>query len=143
MWIDVMGGGPYYHGAEFRLSFHHSHNAIQLMNDKGAQRWSQLMLDTVDGASDLMADDPRIRTSINTFLSYFMGKYSEEFSFENRSFFGDTNPQYKRKINFMKMTTEAIQALDVAELSEALEDRGVDVSKYDGKDALVNKALMM
>ena len=32
MWIDVMGGGPYYHDAEFWLSFHHTHNAIQLMN---------------------------------------------------------------------------------------------------------------
>ena len=35
MWIDVMGGGPYYHGAEFRLNFHHTHNAVQLMNEKG------------------------------------------------------------------------------------------------------------
>ncbi|WP_174826184.1 hypothetical protein [Ruegeria arenilitoris] len=31
MWIDVMGSGPHYHGAEFRLSFHHAHNAIALV----------------------------------------------------------------------------------------------------------------
>ena len=40
MWLDVMGAGPAYHGGEFRLSFHHSHNAIQLMNERGAKRWS-------------------------------------------------------------------------------------------------------
>ena len=143
MWIDVMGGGPYYHGGEFRLNFHHTHNAIQLMNDKGAQRWSQLMLDTLDDSNELMADDPRIRRSINTFLAHFMVKYSEQFAFEKRIFFGDTNPPYRRKINFIKMTSEAIEALGAGELSDALEERGVDVSKYEDKDALVNKALMM
>lgn len=143
MWIDVMGGGPYYHGAEFRLNFHHTHNAIQLMNEKGAERWSKLMLDTLDDVAPHMTDDPRVRASINTFLTHFMGKYSHEFSFENRFAFGPTNPPIKRKINFLKMTTEAIEALTEAELSEALEERGVDVSKYNGKTDLVNKALMM
>jgi truncated hemoglobin YjbI len=143
MWIDVMGGGPYYHGAEFRLNFHHTHNAVQLMNEKGAERWSQLMLDTLDSSAQHMTDDPRIRPSINTFLTHFMGKYSQEFAFENRSVFGATNSPIKRKINFLKMTTEAIEALMETELSEALEERGVDVSKYNGKEDLVNKALMM
>ena len=36
MWLDVMGGGFFYHGAEFRLNFHHQHNAFQLMNREGA-----------------------------------------------------------------------------------------------------------
>lgn len=143
MWIDVMGGGPYYHGAEFRLSFHHTHNALQLMTAKGAERWSQLMLDTLDASADLMAHDPRVRRSINTFLSHFMTKYSEEFSFENRSFFGETNPALKRKINFMRMTEQAIEALSEVELREALTDRGVDISEYQGKPALVKKALML
>ena len=143
MWIDVMGGGPYYHGAEFRLNFHHTHNAMQLMNDKGAQRLSQLMIDTLDGSTQHMTNDPRIRPSINTFLTHFMGKYSQEFAFENRAVFRPTNPPFKRKINFLNMTTEAIEALTETELSEALEERGVDVSKYNGKDELVNKALMM
>lgn len=100
MWIDVMGGGPYYHGAEFRLNFHHTHNAIQLMNERGAERWSQLMLDTLEDSTHHMTDDPRIRPSINTFLTYFMGKYSEEFAFENRSIFGETNPPFKQKNKF-------------------------------------------
>lgn len=143
MWIDVMGGGPYYHGADFRLNFHHTHNAIQLMNDKGAQRWSQLMLDTLDASAEHMTDDPRIRTSINTFLSHFMAKYSEDFGFENRSFFGDTNPQFKQKINFLKMSKEAIEALTENELRNALIERGFDAGNYVGKDELVNKALMM
>ena len=34
MWLDIMGGGPYYHGTDFRLNFHHKHNAIQLMNER-------------------------------------------------------------------------------------------------------------
>ncbi len=143
MWIDVMGGGPYYHGAEFRLNFHHHHNAMQLMNDKGAALWSQLMLETLESSADLLGDDPRIRTSINTFLSYFIGKYADEFAFENRSFFGDTNPPYTRRINFMKMTEQAIRALSEDELAQALTERGVDVSKYASKTAKINKALML
>jgi len=143
MWIDVMGGGPYYHGAEFRLNFHHTHNAVQLMNEKGAERWSQLMLDTIDDSAQHMTDDPRIRPSINTFLAHFMTKYSQEFAFENRSVFGATNPPIKRKVNFLRMTAEAIEALTETELSDALEERGVDVSEYNGKEDLVNKALMM
>lgn len=143
MWVDVMGGGPYYHGAEYRLNFHHHHNAMKLMNDKGAQLWSKLMLETLDSSTQLKTDDTRIRTSINTFLSFFMSKYAEDFAFENRSFFGETNPAYKRRINFMKMTSEAIGALSETELAQALSERGVDVSLYEGKAAKVNKALMM
>ena len=143
MWIDVMGGGPFYHGAEFRLNFHHTHNAIQLMNEKGAERWSQLMNDTLDDSAPHITSDPRIRPSIDTFLTYFMEKYSREFAFENRSVFGATNPPIKRKINFLMMTTKAIQDLTESQLIEALEERGVDVSKYNSKADLVNKALMM
>jgi len=143
MWIDVMGGGPYYHGAEFRLNFHHTHNAMELMNDKGAQRWSKLMLDTLDASADLMTDDPRVRVSINTFLSHFMKKYADDFAFENRSFFGATNPALKRKINFMRMTAAEISALTEAEISDALTGLGVDVSQYNGKADLIEKALMI
>lgn len=143
MWIDVMGGGPYYHGAEYRLNFHHTHNAMQVMNEKGADLWSKLMLETLDASLHLTADDPRIRRSINTFLSFFMSKYADEFAFENRSFFGETNPSYKRKVNFRKMTEQAIAALSETELAEALSDHGVDVSKYESKAAKVNKALML
>ena len=143
MWIDVMGGGPYYHGAEFRLNFHHTHNAIKLMNNKGAQRWSKLMLETLDSSAQHMTGDPRIRPSINTFLAHFMTKYSEEFAFESRSCFGDTNPPFKRKINFLKMSQDAIEGLTETELRQALEENGIDASKYIGKEALVSKAQMI
>jgi len=143
MWIDVMGGGPYYHGAEFRLSFHHTHNAMTLMNDKGAERWVTLMRNTLEASSDLMSDDPRVRTSINTFLAYFMSRYADEFSFADRHIFGETNGPLKRRINFMRMTTEAIEALSEQELSTALAEQGVDVSQYPSKQEMVNKALMM
>ena len=143
MWIDVMGGGPYYHGAEFRLSFHHTHNAMALMNDKGAERWVTLMRDTLDASSDLMSADNRVRTSINTFLAYFMTKYADQFAFEDRHIFGETNPPLTRRINFMRMTEAAIEALSEQELSDALAELGVDVSQYQTKEALVNKALMI
>jgi len=143
MWIDVMGGGPAYHGGDFRLNFHHTHNAIQLMTEKGAERWTKLMLETLDTSAQHMTDDPRVRPALNTFLSYFMGKYAQEFAFENKSVFGDTNPPVRRKINFMNMTTEAIEALGEAELREALEALGVDASQYPGKPELVNKAQML
>ena len=143
MWIDVMGGGPYYHGAEFRLSFHHTHNAMALMNDKGAERWVKLMRDTLEASSDLMTDDIRVRTSINTFLAYFMTKYAEQFAFEDRHIFGETNPPLKNRINFMKMTEPAIAALSEQELSEALVEHGVDVSLYQTKEAMISKALMI
>jgi hypothetical protein len=116
MWVDVMGGGPYYHGADFRLSFHHTHNAIQLMNRKGRRA-----LDQADGrnarrTAEHMTDDPRVRPALNTFLDYFMGKYAQEFAFDNTSVFGELNPPVRRKLNFMKMTSEAIEALSEEQL---------------------------
>ena len=47
MWLDTMGGGPYYHGGDFRLKFHHTYNAPELMNEKGAKRWVVLMAKAV------------------------------------------------------------------------------------------------
>ena len=143
MWVDVMGGGPAYHGADFRLNFHHTHNAIQLMNDKGAERWTKLMLDTLEASGKHMTDNPRVRPALNTFLTHFMGKYAQEFGFENKSQFGELNPPVKRKLNFMKMTTGAIEALSEAELREALTEHGVDTTLYPGKAELVNKAQML
>lgn len=94
MWADVMGGGPYYHGADFRLSFHHTHNAHQLMDAKGAARWVELMVQTLDASGHVMTDDLRVRRSLNTFLSYFLGKYADEFAFENSYSFGEVNPPW-------------------------------------------------
>ncbi|MBL4892641.1 MAG: hypothetical protein JKX91_12635 [Rhizobiaceae bacterium] len=143
MWLDVMGAAPFYHGGEFRLNFHHTHNAIQLMNEKGAKRWVKLMVETLDDSTGHMTQDERVRPSINTFLTHFFGKYAAEFNFENRETFGDTNPPLKQKINFMNMTSDAIEAMSEAELKKALIDRGVEIANYQDKMALVNKALSL
>jgi len=143
MWLDVMGAGPAYHGAEFRLNFHHTHNAIQLMNDEGARRWVKLMIETLEDSGQYMAQDPRIRPSLNTFLTYFFGKYADEFSFDSSVNFGPTNPAIKQKINFMSMTSDAIEALSETELRDALKGRGVDVDQMKSKSELINKALSL
>ena len=143
MWLDVMGAAPFYHGGEFRLNFHHTHNAFQLMNEKGAKRWVKLMVETLDDSADHMTQDTRVRTSINTFLTHFFAKYATEFNFENRETFGATNPPMRQKINFMNMTSDAIEAMSETELKEALLDRGVDIVDFHDKMQLVNKALSL
>ena len=140
MWIDVMGGGHAYHGGEYRLSFHHTHNAMQLMNDRGAQRWVKLMQETLAEPDIDWTDDPRVRPAVNTFLTYFLGKYAEEFDFTDCSAFGEVNPPIKRKINFLNMTDNAIEALSESELRDGLAARGIDVTQYQDKAALVSKA---
>lgn len=143
MWADVMGGGQYYHGGEYRLSFHHSHNAMALMNDKGAKRWCDLMLHTLDDPSLDLTDDPRVRRSLNTFLSFFMDKYAEEFSFDEKGMFGETNPPFKRRINLMNLSDDGIDALSEVELSDALSARGFDLTLFPDKQAMVRKALSL
>ena len=147
MWIDVMGGGLAYHGGEFRLTFHHTHNAMELMNDKGAQLWVKLMVETLNDPAVDMTDDSRVRPALNTFLSHFMSKYAEEFKFENDFEsgveFGEVNAVAKRKINLLNMSEDAIKALSESELREALTARRVDVSQYADKAALVSKALRL
>ena len=138
-----MGGGQQYHGGEFRLNFHHTHNAMELMNDKGAERWATLMTQTLNEEDIDLTDDARVRPAINTFLSYFMSKYANDFKFANHSVFGETNPKYVRRINFMNMSSEAVEALDEQELIDELTARGIDVSDYESKQALVNKALSL
>ncbi|OCW58025.1 hypothetical protein AWJ14_03890 [Hoeflea olei] len=143
MWIDVMGGGPAYHGAEFRLNFHHTHNAMELMTAEGAARWTRLMVETLDACEPHMTGDPRIRPALNTFLGHFMDKYAGDFRFDAPGAFGVSNPPLKRRINFMTMTTEAIEALDEEELRQALGERGIDTTAYPTKQDLVDKALML
>lgn len=91
MWADTMGGGPYYHGAEFRLNFHHTHNAMAVMNDRGAARWVALMNETLEASAGHMTDDPRVRIATNTFLTHFLGKYAVEFGLGDVGAFGEVN----------------------------------------------------
>ena len=141
MWLDVMGGGFKYHGAEFRLNFHHQHNAFEIMNQKGAERWLTLMVETLDECTAYMGKDERVRVSINTFLSYFMEKYATDFGFNTNATFGPTNAAVKRKINFFNMSDSAIEALSEGELREALTGRrGVTIDEHTNKHQLVQKA---
>ena len=140
MWLDVMGGGFKYHGAEFRLHFHHQYNAIELMNKKGAERWIKLMVQTLDDTAEYMTDDPLIRVSLNTFLAYFTAKYAADFGFQISIMFGQTNAPMKRKLNFMNMPDSKIEALSETELREGLIDRGVRVSGQADKSALIKLA---
>jgi len=143
MWMDVMGGGPQYHGAEFRLNFHHTHNAMELMPAKGAKRWVELMKATLDDPDLDLTSDTRVRTAINTFLSFFMSKYAEEFKFENQFVFGDVNQPFKIRINLLNLTSEQVEALPESVLREELLARRVDVSQFTSKQSLVNKALSL
>jgi truncated hemoglobin YjbI len=140
MWLDVMGGGFNYHGAEFRLNFHHQHNAIELMNKKGAERWITLMAQTLNDTAEHMTGDPRVRISINTFLTYFTAKYAADFSFQTNIMFGLTNAPMKLKMNFMNMPDADIEALTEAELREGLVGRGVHVSEQTDKSGLIKLA---
>ena len=143
MWLDVMGAAPFYHGGEFRTNFHHTHNASQLMNERGAKRWVKLMVETLDDTAEYMTHDIRVRPSINTFLTHFFAKYADDFHFEIHESFGDTNPPMMQKVNFMNMTSDTIEAMSETELKEALIGRGVDVADYHEKMELVNKALSL
>ena len=49
----------------------------------------------------------------------------------------------KRRINFMNMTIQQVEALSEQELADELKIRGIDVVQLDGKQALVNKALSL
>ncbi|MFK7853969.1 MAG: hypothetical protein AB8B79_07650 [Granulosicoccus sp.] len=143
MWMDVMGGGHQYHGGEFRLNFHHTHNAMELMNEKGAERWISLMVKTLNEPDLDLTDDTRVRPAINTFLNFFMNKYATDFKFENRSSFGETNPRLLRRVNFMNMSSDAVEALEDEVLRHELEARGIDVNAFKDRQALVNKALSL
>lgn len=143
MWVDVMGGGATYHGGEFRLNFHHSHNAMALMNDRGAKRWVKLMAETLNDPTTDLAMDSRVRPAINTFLQYFVGKYADEFAFADCGDFGEINPPVKRRINFLNMPSDAIEALSDAELKDELTARGIDVSNLQDKAQLVSTALRL
>lgn len=143
MWTDVMGGGLAYHGGEFRLSFHHTHNAMALMNQKGAERWVQLMVQTLDDTSTDLTDDPRVRRSLNTFLDHFLGKYATEFRFEKNANFGELNIALIKRYNFLNMSSDAIEALDENALREELIARGIDTTGLRDKQQLVNKALSL
>lgn len=74
-WVDVMGGGKHYHGGSYRIDFHHSHNASQVMNASGASRWMHHMRGALN---DQHFQDRRVKPCIVDFLRTKMKKYAEE-----------------------------------------------------------------
>lgn len=92
-WVDAMGGGKYYHGGDYRLTFHHEHNAESVMNARGAQRWMHHMrLAVADNernpATSFAAIDPRVLPCLKDFLRTKMLKYSKQhdWKFDNSDF---------------------------------------------------------
>ena len=75
-WIDAMGGGRKYHGGNYRLNFHHYHNAKQVMTAAGAKRWMYHMRGALE---KVRFDDPRIKPCIVDFLRTKMMTYAKDF----------------------------------------------------------------
>ena len=89
--MDAFGGGQYYHGGDYRLQFHHQHNAGQVMNDRGASRWMYHMSKTIlqkGYVQKFNSIDVRILPCIIDFLHAKMVKYAQDFSwkFDNAPF---------------------------------------------------------
>ena len=84
MWCDVMGGGRYYHGGSYRLNFHHTHNAIKILNRKGAERWALHMNATLAWLNDV---DPLVKECLVDFMKFFMDDYGKEFNFDAKNLF--------------------------------------------------------
>jgi truncated hemoglobin YjbI len=71
-WIDAMGGGRYYHGGDFRLTFHHKNRAgPRVMTADGAKRWMSHF-----------QQDHRILPCLISFLETKMKSYAELHNFE-------------------------------------------------------------
>jgi len=78
-WIDAMGGGRRYHGGEYRLKFHHQHNAAAVMTVEGATRWMLHMRGALEAAR---LDDPRVKPCILEFLRTKMASYAQQFGWK-------------------------------------------------------------
>ena len=78
-WIDAMGGGKRYHGGEYRLHFHHEHNAKQVMTADGAKRWMYHMRGALD---NINFADPRVKPCIIEFLQTKMINYASDFGWD-------------------------------------------------------------
>jgi truncated hemoglobin YjbI len=79
-WVDAFGGGKRYHGGNYRVNFHHTYNAREVMNARGAKRWMHHMTNTLISAKDtgVFKKDPRILPCIVDFLDAKMRTYAHE-----------------------------------------------------------------
>ena len=79
-WLDTMGAGKYYRGAEKRLKFKHE-LAREIMTTTAANRWLYHMVLALKDTYDSFPHDPRIIPCLEKFLYFFMHRYSLEFDF--------------------------------------------------------------
>ena len=79
-WLDTMGAGKYYKGAETRLKFKHE-LAREIMTNTAANRWLHHMVLALKDTQDSFPRDPRIIPCLHKFLSFLMYKYALEFDF--------------------------------------------------------------
>ena len=81
-WLDCFGAGRQYYGGEFRLHYHHRRNAFPLMNENGAKRWMYHMCKVLNDKNIDLTDDPRVKSTIFSFLHILVVKYANDFNFE-------------------------------------------------------------
>lgn len=79
-WLDVMGGGKLYNGGERKLNMKHR-LVKDIMTTQGANLWMNYMKETLDEVKYHFIHDHRIVPCIDSFLKFFMKKYSVEFDF--------------------------------------------------------------
>jgi len=144
-WIDVMGGGRAYHGGDFRLNFHHTHNAASVMNAAGATRWMYHMGNALceTNFSDV---DARIKPCIVDFLRVKMKKYASQhgWRFNEADFdFVHRDPEmrvlYEAEV-VATLTPDVLGATGSKELKRFLAFCGVDSSTCVEKTDLVELA---
>jgi truncated hemoglobin YjbI len=95
MYWDCFGGGRLYGGGEKRVMVHHRKTMVEeIMTERGAERWIMHMVNALEEETpDLDQIDPRLRIALNTFLFFFMDKYSQQFGFSSEKVdFGETYP---------------------------------------------------
>ena len=82
-WIDSMGGGKYYQGGLYRLSFHHKNRAgPKAMTSDGAGRWMRHMQRAIQQNQKHFKQDHRILPCLVTFLETKMKAYADFHGFE-------------------------------------------------------------
>eukprot|EP00511_Aplanochytrium_stocchinoi_P014127 CAMPEP_0204895490 /NCGR_PEP_ID=MMETSP1349-20130617/34055_1 /ASSEMBLY_ACC=CAM_ASM_000710 /TAXON_ID=215587 /ORGANISM="Aplanochytrium stocchinoi, Strain GSBS06" /LENGTH=218 /DNA_ID=CAMNT_0052062875 /DNA_START=1649 /DNA_END=2305 /DNA_ORIENTATION=+ len=147
-WIDAMGGGRAYHGGDYRLNVHHSHNAASVMNAQGAKRW---MYHMGNALCDLNFShiDVRIKPCLVDFLRTKMKKYAKEhgwrydesdFDFVKR----DPETVALRNMELSVLTPSEIERFSVKALKKLLDWHDKDYSMCREKDemrALVKELL--
>jgi len=109
-----MGGGPALSGGR-TAEFHHTTTSKRTERVRALGPTDAETLGTPSAQHNDRMDQGQTCSS-NTFLSYFMGKYAQRVRVRGTRACSATQSTGQRKINFMNMTTEAIEALGEAEL---------------------------